>query len=453
MSSLFGPDLENDEIQYLEGGLQAWHWDLSVECKVLLSRAELIPIRLSRYRYMNTISTYNTYLSTHQLSDYSESSIGWIFSVYIFLTFFCGIQIGPVFDARGPRLLVLSGGILMMASIMPMKTRSRMYSPRCRNLDPFLVRRRVVAILVVFGILGGAGTSLIVTPVVAAIGHFFLAELANATGNATTGGSIGGIIFPLMLELLFSKVGWGWATRIQGFVFLVLQVLANLLIRARLRPLPDGSVLPNANIFRLPAFVQVTIAAYFLKWGLFVPVTYLTGFCLDSGAMSPIFAFQVIAIYNAASSVGRWASGFLADRFGRYDIMIVTVFFCMSSSIGLWLPAAVFSERDSNHAAKFGLTVSYSMLMGMAFGSNISLAPVCVGVLQQEGIRSILCDVLHHRGIRHTYRCAYCRSHHWGKRWSPLGCRHFYCRMLFLCFGLFCRDTHSQVGWRWDAIY
>ena len=66
------------------------------------------------YGYMNTISTYNTYLSTHQLSDHSESSIGWIFSVYSLLTFFCGIQIGPVFDVRGPRLLVLAGSIMLM---------------------------------------------------------------------------------------------------------------------------------------------------------------------------------------------------------------------------------------------------------------------------------------------------------------------------------------------------
>lgn len=48
---------------------------------------------------MNIISMYNTYLLTHQLYDNSESFIGWIFSVYIFLTFFCRIQIGPVFNA------------------------------------------------------------------------------------------------------------------------------------------------------------------------------------------------------------------------------------------------------------------------------------------------------------------------------------------------------------------
>ncbi|KAL8883038.1 MAG: hypothetical protein Q9198_000053 [Flavoplaca austrocitrina] len=163
--------------------------------------------------------------------------------------------------------------------------------------------------LLVFAVLGGAGTSLIFTPAVAAIGHFFLAKRANATGIATIGGSIGGIIFPLMLESLFSKVGWAWATRIQGFVFLVLLVLANLLIRVRPRPLPTGRVLPNLRIFHQPAFVLVTIAAYFLEWGLFILVTYLTSYSLDSGAMSPTFAFQIIAIYNAASSAGRWASG------------------------------------------------------------------------------------------------------------------------------------------------
>lgn len=233
-----------------------------------------------------------------------------------------------------------------------------------------------------FGILGGAGTSLIVTPAVAAIGHFFLARRAHATGLATTGGSIGGIIFPLMLNSLFPKVGWAWATRIQGFVFLALLALANLLIRVRLRPLPPtGRVLPNPHIFRQPTFVAVTVGAYFLEWGLFVPVTYLTSYCLASGAMSPVFAFQVIAIYNAASSAGRWGSGFLADRCGPYNIMLVTVFFCMSSSLALWLPATIFSAQHARPAADFALTVSYAVFMGMASGSNISLAPVCVGAL------------------------------------------------------------------------
>lgn len=308
--------------------------------------------------------------------------------------------------------------------------------------------------LVVFGVLGGAGTSLIVTPAVAAIGHFFLAKRANATGIATIGGSIGGIIFPLMLESLFSKVGWAWATRIQGFVFLVLLVLTNLLIRVRLRPLPTGRVLPNLRIFRQPAFVLVTIAAYFLEWGLFVPVTYLTSYSLDSGAMSPTFAFQIIAIYNAASSAGRWASGFLADRFGRYNIMIVTVFFCMSSSLGLWLPAAAFSEPDSHRTAKFGLTVSYSVLMGMASGSNISLAPVCVGVLcdtREYGQYYAMCYTIVAFGTLTGVPIAgVIIGANGGAYW---GVAIFTAVCYFCALACFVAIRIAKVGWRWDAIY
>lgn len=243
--------------------------------------------------------------------------------------------------------------------------------------------------LLVFGILGGVGTSLVVTPATTAIGHFFMTTRGYATGIACTGGSVGGVVFPLMLEALFPK-GWGWATRIQGFVFLVLLTLANLLIRVRLEPIANVKIfsLPNPRIFKKRDFLIVTVAAFFLEWGLFVPVTYLTSYCINSGAFSPTFAYQIIAIYNGTSTVGRWVSGWLADRFGTYNVMIIMVFFCSSLSVGVWLPAAVLSNNnasiteDSGRAQSiYGLTVAYAVLMGIASGSNISLAPVCVSKL------------------------------------------------------------------------
>lgn len=243
--------------------------------------------------------------------------------------------------------------------------------------------------LIVFGILGGVGTSLVVTPATTAIGHFFLTARGYATGIACTGGSLGGVIFPLMLEALLPK-GWGWATRIQGFVFLVLLIIANILIRVRLKPHAKARLfsLPNARLFKQKDFLIVTIAAFFLEWGLFVPVTYLTSYCVNSGAFNSTVAYQIIAIYNGTSTIGRWLSGWLADRLGVYNVMIIMVFFCSSLSLGLWLPAATFSQRDRSRTEKpdhagsiYGLTIAYAVLMGIASGSNISLAPVCVSKL------------------------------------------------------------------------
>lgn len=94
-----------EEVTYPEGGLRAW-------LVVFGSFSGM----LAAFGMMNTIGTFQAYLSTHQLSDYSEGTIGWIFSLYVFLAFFCGIQIGPVFDAKGPRLLVFAGTAFLLAS-------------------------------------------------------------------------------------------------------------------------------------------------------------------------------------------------------------------------------------------------------------------------------------------------------------------------------------------------
>jgi hypothetical protein len=66
----------------------------------------------------NTIAVFQSYVSTHQLADYSESSIGWIFSLYTFLAFFCGIYIGPIFDKYGPRWLIAAGVVCVVVAQM-----------------------------------------------------------------------------------------------------------------------------------------------------------------------------------------------------------------------------------------------------------------------------------------------------------------------------------------------
>lgn len=281
-----------------------------------------------------------------------------------------------------------------------------------------------------------------------------------ATGIACTGGSVGGVIFPLMLEALFVK-GWGWATRTQGFVFFVLLALANLLIRVRLKPIVNANklVLPNPRIFRQPTFVIVTIAAYFLEWGLFVPVTYLTSYCLDSGAFSTTFSYQVIALYNGSSTIGRWLSGYLADRFGAYNIMIIMVFFCTSTSAGLWLPAAIFSDKAltdgaMDHASTMsGLTISYAVLMGIASGSNISLAPVCVSRLcdtRQYGEYYGMCYTVVAFGTLTSVPIAGAIIGSNKAYWAGA----LFCSLCYLCaFVSFIAIRVSKVGWKWTAKY
>jgi MFS family permease len=344
---------QNEE-SYPEGGLAGWG------C-VLGSFMGLV----AALGMMNSVGVFHSYLAENQLEGFSESTISWIFSMYIFLSFFCGLQIGPIFDAHGPRWLVFAGSILLCLSMFLLGI--------CTKYWHFFL---------VFGVLGGLGTSLIFTPAFAAVSHFFLLKRGNATGIAAAGGSLGGVIFPLALQRLLPSVGFAWATRIIGFVFLFCCIAACTLIRSRLPPKPGQSVLPDFRIFRDRPYLLLTVGIFMMEWALFVPIAYLTTFARSSGAMSDAFSYQLVAIFNAGSCIGRWVPGLLADKLGRWNSMIAALAVCSATSLTFWLPATILRPETSSEATTIkALSIVYAVTFGFASGSNISLTPVCVGQL------------------------------------------------------------------------
>ena len=194
------------------------------------------------------------------------------------------------------------------------------------------------------------------------------------SGLAATGGSVGGVVFPIVLPRLFDAVGFKWATRIAALVLAVLALVANLLIRSRLPPVKGGTVWPDFRIFGNRAFALTTAGVFFVEWGLFVPLAYLPSFALRIG-VDPQFSYQLLAILNGASFFGRWLPGYMADRWGRFNTMILTVVLCLIAIVGLWLPLTVLEIPS------VPLLVLFSLLFGFASGSNISLTPVCIGQL------------------------------------------------------------------------
>lgn len=97
----------SEEEIYPEGGLGAWLVVLGAFSAMVAS-----------FGLMNTVGTFQAYLSTHQLRQLDQGTVSWIFSLFVFLSFFGGVQIGPIFDAKGPRILVLTGSAFLFVSMM-----------------------------------------------------------------------------------------------------------------------------------------------------------------------------------------------------------------------------------------------------------------------------------------------------------------------------------------------
>lgn len=104
-SSFAPPPISDLKTTFPEGG-SGWLVVLGAWCALFPSLG-----------IMNTMGAFEEHISNHQLSDVDISTVGWIFSLYAFLTFGVGLFVGPVFDKYGPRWLVLPGSVLVVMSM------------------------------------------------------------------------------------------------------------------------------------------------------------------------------------------------------------------------------------------------------------------------------------------------------------------------------------------------
>jgi len=340
-------------LTFPEGGLEGWLVVLGSFCAMS-----------SVFGLINSAAVFESYFSTNQLVDNTPSEIGWIFSLYLFIVFFVGIQIGPIFDRHGSRVLVGVGSLAVVVSLFLLAECKTFYQ-----------------IILTYSVIGGLGGALLNPPAYGCIAHYFNERRGIATGIATTAGGIGGIVYPMLLKHTLPKLGFAWSCRVLGFMLLGLAIPANLFLKTRLPPAPAAvnngslssklrSMLPAVDIFRDPRFVFSSLGVFFMEWGLFIPLTFIISYAAAHG-QDANDSYVLLSYLNAGSVVGRVVPGFLADKVGRFNIVIGTILMCVITVLGMWLPAG-----DS-----MPVLIAYSVIFGFASGSNLGLIPVCLGQL------------------------------------------------------------------------
>lgn len=189
---------------------------------------------------INTFGAYQTYYEATFTSS-SSSDISWIGSVQAFLLLFVGACTGPLYDAGFFRELLFSGSFLVVLGQM-------MLSLCTEYWQAFLAQAVCI----------GIGTGLLFVPSVSILSQYFSTRIAIAVGIAATGSSIGGVIYPIVFHKLQPSIGFGWATRVIGFMELA--TLAVPCIVMKVRMLPDT----KRKLFDWTAFKEAPYALFVL---------------------------------------------------------------------------------------------------------------------------------------------------------------------------------------------
>ena len=92
--------------------------------------------------------------------------------------------------------------------------------------------------------------------------------------------------------------------------------------------------------------------------------------------MSTDLAQYMVAILNAASLFGRTIPGYLADKIGRFNMMVIMTAFTAIIILALWIPATANAP-----------IIVFAVLFGFGSGAFVSLAPSLIA--QISDVRKI----------------------------------------------------------------
>ncbi|GMF28089.1 unnamed protein product [[Candida] boidinii] len=225
-----------------------------------------------------------------------------------------------------------------------------------------------------FGVVCGTGCALCMNPLMGVVSHWFKKRRAMAMGLATLGGSVGGIVFPLMLNSLYSRVGFVWAIRILAILCLGFLCLSFLMIKERLsanvsrndldtaiveenEENEDQTILAKstklikksgANVLKYskeavsfkyflePKFLFCTLGAALSELSLVCSMTYFASYAIFVG-QSENSAFILLTLINAVGIIGRYSTGVIADKIGVFNVMVVMIFGVGFCDIVIWL--------------------------------------------------------------------------------------------------------------------
>lgn len=140
--------------------------------------------------------------------------------------------------------------------------------------------------------------------------------------------STGGIVYPIALQRLLPLVGFGWSSRILGFMalftFLVRVPLVLWHNGDKFKPKAPQAFLDTSALREEP-FVAFCVAMFLIFLAYYVPFFYLPDFAQEKVGSSTDFSVYLLAITNAATFPSRFISAMAARSIGPLNTLSICV--------------------------------------------------------------------------------------------------------------------------------
>ncbi|KAI8876454.1 MFS general substrate transporter [Backusella circina FSU 941] len=266
--------------------------------------------------------SWGVFLNYYKTNVYvgQMSLLSWIGSICVSLFFIIGPINQLVIQKMGYKYMLATGTVLCSAALI---------------LASFA--HEVWQVFLSQGVLFGIGASFVAFPCMGAPQQWFSERRGLAVGLAFCGSGVGGLVISNICNAIIKNLGYQWALRIVGIMTFVLLSIATCLVR------PFGDVRKTGGrgkiiswyLFKNPMFTVMFFHGLITTFGYMTPFFLLPSHA-QSLHLNSWVGTNLSAIMSAVNAVARVFTGYIGDKFGRFNSLFICTFMCGVCCLTIW---------------------------------------------------------------------------------------------------------------------
>ena len=294
-----------------------------------------------------------------------RADVSWIFGLCGLVYFVLGALGGYLADRFGPRIVCMTGMGLIAVGLLGTSFAQSLSS-----------------IYISYGVLVGLGIAFVYTPSIASVQPWFNQHRGLASGIASSGVGAGTLLVPLAVSYLLVAVTWREALQIMAIGVMILGLSAAFLLE-RAPTLNGGTKgqlqgLTLKQALKTPSFKWLYMGALFGSPVMFIPFAHISAAARDAG-VADSQAVALVGLIGIGSLIGRFAIGWLADKMGRVQTLML-----MQCLMGLsYLMWALAHDQV--------MFAVFAVWFGLSYGSIVSLLPaICMDYFGAKSVAGVV---------------------------------------------------------------